>query len=71
MSSTEQVSTWPALRSWAREALVGDSSTPVTVPWRFSSIMLRPLPQPASRIRARGGSSTPHSTPSITVTVTY
>ena len=28
---------------------------PVTVPWRASSIMLRPLPQPASRIRARGG----------------
>ncbi len=29
---------------------------PVTVPWRASSTMLRPLPQPASRMRARAGS---------------
>ena len=38
---------------------MSDSSTPVTVPSLASSTMLRPLPQPASRMRAIGGQAEP------------
>ena len=55
ISITEPSTTSPTWRARASSALVGESSTPVTSPWRASSTMLRPLPQPASRMRARGG----------------
>ena len=40
----------------------GESSMPVTCPWRASSTMLRPLPHPASRMRAELPGASPETT---------
>ena len=56
-SATDPSTTSPTLRARAMSALVGESSMPVTSPRGASSTILRPLPQPASRISAPGGRS--------------
>src|SRR5260370_740742 len=67
ISRTEPATTSPTPRARARQTLVSETSMPVTVPCLASSSMLRPLPQPASTMRARAGRPIPAITPSSTV----